>query len=60
MYRSRHHVGDLVLTDNLNNIAQNYARTIAESNRFEHSGNGLGENLYFTCPQNPNIIGYIK
>ena len=52
IYRRKHHVGDLVLNEELNNIAQNYANKLAATNSFQHSNNSLsngeplGENLF--------------
>jgi len=51
-YRRKHHVKDLVLNEELNQIAQKYANKLAETNSFQHSGNTkkngepLGENLF--------------
>ena len=52
-YRRRHHVGDLVLSKDLCNIAQKYAETLARTGNFAHShakynGKNMGENL-FAC-----------
>ena len=52
-YRQKHHVGNLVLSKDLCNIAQKYAESLARSGNFAHSsntynGNPLGENL-FAC-----------
>ena len=52
-YRKKHHVGNLVLSKDLCNIAQKYAESLARSGNFAHSsntynGNPLGENL-FAC-----------
>ncbi len=49
-YRRRHRVGNLFFDRNLENIAQNYAKNLASTNRFEHSNvKSLGENLYIEC-----------
>ncbi|CAF1355333.1 unnamed protein product [Adineta ricciae] len=45
--RARHCVGGLQLDDNLNKIAQAYANKLAAENKFQHSQNGYGENLYY-------------
>ena len=52
-YRRKHHVGDLVLSKDLCNIAQRYAETMARTGNFSHSnakynGKNMGENL-FAC-----------
>ena len=52
-YRKKHHVGNLVLSKDLCNIAQKYAETLARTGNFAHSGdsyngNPMGENL-FAC-----------
>ena len=52
-YRRKHHVGDLVLSKDLCNIAQKYAETMARTGNFAHSqakynGKNMGENL-FAC-----------
>ena len=52
-YRRKHHVGNLVLSKDLCNIAQKYAETMARTGNFAHSrgeynGKDMGENL-FTC-----------
>ena len=52
-YRQRHHVGKLVLSKDLCNIAQRYAETMARTGNFSHSngkynGKNMGENL-FAC-----------
>ena len=52
IYRRKHHVNDLVLSEELNQIAQNYANKLAATNSFQHSNNSLsngeplGENLF--------------
>ena len=33
----------------MNTIAQKYAEYLADKSLFDHSENGLGENLYQTC-----------
>jgi uncharacterized protein YkwD len=47
-FRARHGVPALVLDDEINRKAQDYAEYLAKNNRFEHSKDrdGLGENLY--------------
>jgi len=52
-YRRKHHVGNLVLSKDLCNIAQKYAETMARTGNFAHSrgkynGKNMGENL-FAC-----------
>ena len=52
-YRIKHHVGNLVLSKDLCNIAQKYAETLARTGNFAHShgkynGKNMGENL-FAC-----------
>ena len=52
-YRKKHHVGKLVLSKDLCNIAQKYAETLARTGNFAHSegkynGKNMGENL-FAC-----------
>ena len=52
-YRKKHHVGNLVLSKDLCNIAQKYAESLARTGNFAHSGdsyngNPMGENL-FAC-----------
>jgi uncharacterized protein YkwD len=52
-YRQKHHVGNLVLSKDLCNIAQKYAESLARTGNFAHSGdsyngNPMGENL-FAC-----------
>ena len=44
--RARHCVGNLQLDNDLSRTAQAYAEFLANSNKFQHSGNGHGENLY--------------
>ena len=53
-YRRKHHVGDLVLSKDLCNIAQRYAETLARTGNFAHSkakynGKKMGENLFACC-----------
>jgi hypothetical protein len=57
VYRRKHRVGNLVLNENLNYLAQNYARKLAATNKFEHSNTKNGENLYMICSMKPNILG---
>ena len=52
-YRKKHHVGNLVLSKDLCDIAQRYAETLARTGNFAHSnakynGKNMGENL-FAC-----------
>ena len=52
-YRAKHHVGKLVLNQELCDIAQEYAEELARTGNFAHSGNSfhgdnMGENL-FAC-----------
>ena len=52
-YRAKHHVGKLVLNQELCDIAQKYAEELARTGNFAHSGNSfhddnIGENL-FAC-----------
>lgn len=52
-YRKKHHVGNLVLNDELCEIAQRYAEYMARTGNFAHSngqynGDNMGENL-FAC-----------
>ena len=52
-YRRKHHVGNLVLSKDLCNIAQKYAEIMARTGNFAHSrgkynGKNMGENL-FAC-----------
>ena len=52
-YRAKHHVGKLVLNQELCDIAQKYAEELARTGNFAHSGNSfhddnMGENL-FAC-----------
>ena len=44
--RAGHCASALELDPNLSQIAQGYAEYLARTNKFEHSGNGYGENLY--------------
>ena len=47
LYRTRHCVPSLVLDDDLNRSAQDYAEQLAQTNRFDHSdADDYGENLY--------------
>ena len=51
-YRKKHHVGNLVLNDELCDIAQKYAESMARSGNFAHSngkyhGKNMGENLFW-------------
>lgn len=51
--RKKHGAPDLVLNDRLNQIAQNYAKLIAQTHNFKHNDDikslNIGENLYYTC-----------
>ena len=52
-YRAKHHVGKLVLNQELCDIAQKYAEELARTGNFAHSGDSfhgdnMGENL-FAC-----------
>ena len=51
--RSSHCAPTLELDPNLSQIAQSYAEYLATTNRFEHSGNGYGENLYMMSSSRP-------
>lgn len=44
--RARHCAPPLQLDSGLNSIAQKYAEELAAQNKFQHSNNGHGENLY--------------
>jgi len=53
-YRARHCVPPLVPDDDLNRSAQNYAQTLADADKFEHSHTpGLGENLWMSMSSAP-------
>jgi uncharacterized protein YkwD len=55
LYRRMHNVGELVLSDTLNSIAQNYSNYMASTNIFRHSMNpSLGENLFLSCSYGNN------
>jgi hypothetical protein len=47
----------MALNESLNNIAQKYAITMAELNRFENSETDFGENIYMTCSRSFDGIG---
>ncbi len=51
--RARHCTPRLVLDNELNNIAQAYANYLARTGSFQHSNNGLGENLYMASSSAP-------
>ena len=58
-YRRMHHVCDLQLSDELCEIAQNYADYLAANNKFEHShdkfkGEAMGENLFYITGAKPD------
>src|SRR5215813_8450711 len=47
LYRAKHGVPPLVLSTQLNDVAQHYAEQLARTNQLVHSGNmHYGENLY--------------
>jgi Cysteine-rich secretory protein family len=47
VHRAKHDVPPLVLSSQLNDVAQHYAEQLARTNRLVHSGNThFGENLY--------------
>src|SRR5215468_10796706 len=47
LYRAKHGVPPLVLSTQLNDVAQHYAAQLARTNQLVHSGNmRYGENLY--------------
>src|SRR5215831_17497903 len=47
IYRAKHGVPPVVLSSQLNDVAQYYAEQLARTNRLGHSGNTrFGENLY--------------
>ena len=53
VYRSNHNTTNLTLDEDLSNAAQEWASYLAESNAFEESASGHGENLYSeNCTQN--------
>ena len=43
--RANHNAAALKYNSQITDTAQNYANYLATNNIFEHSGNGLGENL---------------
>ncbi|KAG4078725.1 hypothetical protein HA402_015315 [Bradysia odoriphaga] len=47
-YRKKHNSPPLALSDKLNNVAQNWAQNMADSNEMEHSNGKYGENLYMS------------
>ena len=48
MFRRKHHVPDLVLDSKLNRKAQKWAKYLARNDKFEHSKEKYGENLYMS------------
>lgn len=57
--RARNCVPALALDDELSKTAQAYAEYLANNNKFEHSQNGYGENLYAMSSSAPlaNLAG---
>lgn len=51
--RARNCVPALKLDDALSRKAQEYAEKLARENKFEHSRNGYGENLYMMSSSAP-------
>ena len=51
--RAQHCAPPLQLDAQLNTIAQDYADYLARTNRFQHSNNGYGENLYMASSSRP-------
>ncbi|CAF1407867.1 unnamed protein product [Adineta steineri] len=51
--RARHCARPLQLDNQLNTIAQNYAQYLASTNKFQHSNNGYGENLWMSSSSAP-------
>ncbi|CAF1497352.1 unnamed protein product [Adineta ricciae] len=51
--RARHCAPPLQLDNKLNTIAQDYADYLARTNKFQHSNNGYGENLYMSSSSVP-------
>jgi uncharacterized protein YkwD len=51
--RARNCVPALQLDDQLSQTAQAYAELLAAQNKFQHSGNGYGENLYMMSSSAP-------
>ena len=51
--RAIHCAPPLQLDAQLNTIAQNYAEYLAKTNRFQHSNNGYGENLFMQSSSAP-------
>ncbi len=60
--RARNCVPPLELDNELSKTAQAYAEKLAAENKFEHSGNGYGENLYMMGSSAPlaNLHGEEK
>ena len=44
-YRAKHSASALKTNTSVTNIAQKYANYLGQNNLFQHSKNGLGENL---------------
>ena len=57
--RAKNCAPTLQLDEKLSQTAQQYAEYLASQNKFEHSGNGYGENLYMMSSSAPltNIHG---
>jgi glioma pathogenesis-related protein 2 len=54
IYRAKHGVSPLVLSTQINDVAQKYAEQLARTNRLVHSGNKhYGENLYASSSSTP-------
>ncbi len=56
-YRNKHGVEGLVLDENLNKLAQDYALKMAKTGNFNHGENAknYGENLYYQCHSKKHI-----
>lgn len=52
--RAKHQVTPLVLTSELNRVAQKFAEKLARSDGFYHSGGRYGENLYKAWGMQPD------
>ena len=52
--RNIHGASPLKLSPKLSIAAENYARYLAETNRFEHAGD-IAENLAFSCNEEDRI-----
>jgi glioma pathogenesis-related protein 2 len=56
IYRAKHGVPPLVLSTQLNDVAQHYAEQLARTNQLVHSGNKYyGENLYAFGSSDPGL-----